>query len=225
MNNLSVANKEVLTMSSYDLWKVINNFRLSEGSNKVRHDDFLARVVDECDDLGVCENFAVPSSGVTLKAYQLNRDQMLLVGMRESKVVRKKVLGWIKSLTKEKEQAFQIPQTLGEALQLAADQAKQLELQAPKVAFVDKCVERGQLMTATQISQKHKISAIKLNKFLDELGGVYSKSVKRSRAFIMSFIDSGLGEMKQTELGYSQCLFTAKGEQWINEKLINEGVI
>jgi phage antirepressor YoqD-like protein len=155
----------------------------------------------------------------------LNEDQMLLVGMRESKIVRKKVLEWIKTLSYNQEPVFQIPQTLGEALQLAADQAKQLELQAPKVAFVDNCVERGQLMTATQVAQKHKLSAKALNKFLDELGGVYSKSIKRSRVFVQPFINKELGEMKQTEQGYSQALFTAKGEQWVNGKLINEGVI
>lgn len=209
-------------MNSYHLWKQINEFRLQESLNKVRHDDFLARVIDECDDLPQCETFAVPVSNVKLKSYELNQDQMLLVGMRELKSIRKKVLGWIKSLTGE---AHKIPQTLGEALQLAADQAKQLELQAPKVAFVDNCVERGQLMTATQVAQKHKMSAVKLNKFLDELGGVYSKSVKRSRVFLNGFVVDGLGENKQTELGYSQCLFTAKGEQWINEQLISEGVI
>lgn len=225
MNNLSIAKNETLTMSSYELWKVINSFRLNEGGSKVRHDDFLARVVDECDDLGGCENFAVPSSGVTLKAYQLNRDQMLLVGMRESKVVRKKVLDWIKSLTKDPGQAFQIPQTLGEALQLAADQAKQLELQAPKVAFVDNLVDRKNLMTATQVAAKHSMSAVKLNKLLDELGGVYNKSVKRGRVFIQSFIDSGYGELKQTVQGYSQALFTPAGEVYIHEKLISEGVV
>ena len=80
-------------------------------------------------------------------------------------------------------------------------------------------------MTATQVAQKHKISAVKLNRFLDELGGVYSKSVKRSRVFLQPFVDDRMGEMKQTDLGYSQCLFSAKGEQWINSKLINEGVI
>lgn len=225
MNNLITSNNEVLTMSSYELWKVINNFRLSEGLNKVRHDDFLARVEDECDDLEVCESFAVPSTSIKLKCYQLNQDQMLLVGMRESKVVRKKVLGWIKSLTKEPEQTFQIPQTLGEALQLAADQAKQLELQAPKVAFVDKLVERKNLMTATQVAAKHGLSAVKLNKILDELGGVYNRSVKRGRVFIQSFVDSGYGELKQTEQGYSQALFTPAGEVYIHGKLISEGVI
>ena len=69
------------------------------------------------------------------------------------------------------------------------------------------------------------MSAIKLNKFLDELGSVYSKSVKRSRVFKQSFIDNGMGELKQTVQGYSQALFTAVGEVWINEQLINEGAI
>lgn len=140
-----------------------------------------------------------------------------------SVTLRLKVLDRLAAL--ESKQGFQIPQTLGEALQLAADQAKQLELQAPKVKFVDNLVERTNLMTATQIAQKHKISAIKLNKLLDELGGVYSKGVKRGRVFIQSFIDSGYGEVKQTEMGYSQALFTPAGELYIYEKLINEGVI
>ena len=119
----------------------------------------------------------------------------------------------------------QIPQTYAEALQLAADQAKQLEAAAPKVAFVDNLVNRKNLMTATQVASKHGMSAVKLNKLLDEIGGVYNQSVKRGRVFIQSFIDSGYGEVKQTEQGYSQALFTPSGEVYINEKLISEGVI
>ena len=98
-------------------------------------------------------------------------------------------------------QEFQIPTTFIEAMELAVEQAKQLELAAPKVAFVENLVERDTLMTATQIAQKHGMSAIKLNRFLDELGGVYSKGIKRGRAFIQKFIDDKYGEVKQTELG------------------------
>ena len=93
------------------------------------------------------------------------------------------------------------------------------------MAFVDNLVSRDNLMTATQVASKHKMSAVKLNRLLDELGGVYNKSVKRGRVFIQSFIDSGYGEVKQTEQGYSQALFTPAGEVYINEKLISEGVI
>lgn len=124
----------------------------------------------------------------------------------------------------EEAQAPKVPQTLSEALQLAADQAKQLELQAPKVAFVEKLVERNGLMNATQVAQKHGLSATKLNKILVELG-VYNRLVKRGRVFMQWFIEKGYGEMKQTEQGFSQALFTNAGEVWINEKLITEGIV
>ena len=116
---------------------------------------------------------------------------------------------------------FQIPQTLGEALQLAADQAKQLELAAPKVAHYDKVVDRHTLLTATQVGQKIHMSAVKLNRILDELG-VYNQAHKRGRAFRQWFIDKGLGEMKQTDMGHSQPLFSIKGEAWVVERLANE---
>lgn len=119
---------------------------------------------------------------------------------------------------------FKIPQTYSEALQLCADQAKKIEIDAPKVAFVEKLVERETLMTATQVAQKHKKSAVWLNKFLDEVN-VYSKAVKRSRVFQQWFVDKGFGEMKQTELGYSQALFTPSGELWVSEKIYSEGAL
>lgn len=217
-----IKQNDSLTMLSTDLLSIVNIEREKMGEQPVRLNQFNNRIIDELDGehykTFVVENLNKTTSNV----YELTIDQCMLVSMRESKSVRKSVLILLNKTTKP---PFRIPQTLGEALQLAADQAKQLELQAPKVAFVDNCVERGQLMTATQVAQKHKMTAVKLNRFLDELGGVYSKSVKRSRVFVQSFIDNELGETKQTEQGYSQALFTAKGEQWINEKLLIEGVI
>lgn len=222
MSNLINTNQP-LTMTSFALWQQLNEFRLEDGGNKIQHGDFLARVEDECEDLGVSDYFPHPQNNQPIRFYNLTHEQSLLVGMRESKVVRKKVLSWLKVL--EEKSKPKIPTNFAEALQLAADQAKQLELAAPKVAFVDNLVSRENLMTATQVASKHKMSAVKLNKLLDELGGVYNQSVKRGRVFIQSFIESGYGELKQTEQGYSQALFTPAGEVYINEKLISEGVI
>ncbi|MEG0139191.1 MAG: phage antirepressor KilAC domain-containing protein [Citrobacter sp.] len=101
--------------------------------------------------------------------------------------------------------------------------AAELALAAPKVNFFDKVVERNTLMTATQIAQKLGMSAIKLNKYLDELG-IYAMGVKRARVFKQWVIDKRYGELKQTELGYSQPLFTTAGEAWIVERLTSEGV-
>ena len=123
----------------------------------------------------------------------------------------------------ERQAQPQIPQSYAEALQLAADQAKQLELAAPKVAHYDKVVDRHTLLTATQVGQKIGLSAIMLNRVLSERG-VYNKAHKRGKAFKQWFIDKGLGEMKQTDKGYSQPLFSLRGEAWVIERLANESV-
>jgi Rha family phage regulatory protein len=99
-----------------------------------------------------------------------------------------------------------------------------LQLAAPKVQFFDKVVERATLMTATQVAQKIGMSALAMNKMLDAFD-VYSKNVKRARVFKQWFIDKGYGELKQTELGYSQPLFTTAGEAWVIERLVSEGAI
>lgn len=116
-----------------------------------------------------------------------------------------------------------VPQSFAEALQLAADQARQLELAKPKVLHYDNVVERAGLLNATQVAQKVRLSAVAMNKVLEELG-VYNKAVKRSRVFQQWFIEKGLGEVKQTDQGFSQALFTKRGEAWIIERLISEGV-
>lgn len=97
-----------------------------------------------------------------------------------------------------------------------------LALAAPKVQFFDKVVERSTLMTATQVGQKLGMSAVALNKHLDELD-VYSKNIKRARVFKQWFVDKAYGELKQTELGHSQPLFTTAGEAWIIERMVSEG--
>ena len=170
MNQLITSNQP-LTMRSFDLWVKLNEFRAEEGGNKIQHGDFLDRVEDECDDLGVSDFFPHPQNKQPVRFYNLNKDQMLLVGMRESKIVRKKVLMWIKEIAEPK-----VPTNFAEALQLAADQAKQLELAAPKVAFVDNLVERTNLLTATQVAQKHGKSAQWLNKVLTEMK-VYNRAM------------------------------------------------
>lgn len=131
---------------------------------------------------------------------------------------------WYELEQKATQSQFQIPKTLSEALQLAADQAKQLELAAPKITYYDKVVERSNLLNASQVAQKLKMSAVSMNKLLDNFD-VYHRGVKRARLFQQWFIDKGLGEVKQTELGFSQPMFTTKGEAWVIEKLVGEGVL
>lgn len=159
--------------------------------------------------------------GRELEYYAMNkRDSLVLVARLSPEFTAAVVDRW-----QELEGATpKIPQTYAEALRLAADQAEQIALMAPKADVFDKIVDRGVLMTATQVGQKIGMSAVKLNSHLSELG-VYNASVKRSKAFKQWFIDKGLGEMKQTDAGYSQALFTNAGEMWVVEKFTSEGII
>ncbi|AUR95835.1 Rha family regulatory protein [Vibrio phage 1.213.O._10N.222.54.F10] len=154
--------------------------------------------------------------------YNLPKRETLLLVSGYMLHVRVKIVDRLEFL--ESQSKPQIPQNFAEALQLAANQAKALELAAPKVAFVDNLVDRTSLMNASQVAQKHKKSAIWLNKVLTELK-VYNKAVKRGKVFQQWFIDKGYGEMKQSEEGYSQAMFTNAGEVWINEKLHTEGIV
>lgn len=86
------------TMSSLEFLNgVINPARDEVGQKAVPNRDFIKRVEDELQGQDVpCEIFS--RFGNAVKVYTLNADQLLLVGMRESKAVRLKVLEYIRKV-------------------------------------------------------------------------------------------------------------------------------
>lgn len=132
------------SMSSYEfLIEVVNPARAEAGEAPVRNDQFLARVRDELDD---CKTFATEritprGGGRQMESITLTGDQLLLVGMRESKAVRRKVLDYIRRIEKDK--------------QLLEDQKKRAAIQSANrrgVTWGDCCKTYGlpaqKLMTA-----------------------------------------------------------------------------
>lgn len=225
MNQLIAMSGE-MTMGSLDFLRdVINPARLEFGEPEVQNAKFVARVEDELDDLQAVK--IIHRFGNEVRSYDLTIDQMMLVGMRESKAVRRKVRDRLNSMQKP-----QIPQTYAAALLEAGRLALELEqsqqqlaLAAPKADVFDKVIERDNLLNATQVAQQVGMSAVKMNKQLDVIGGVYSKSVKRGRTFCHGWVESGYGEMKIGESGYPQALFTTKGSLRVVELFTSEGVI
>ena len=211
------------TMSSREIAELVDS----------RHSDVI-RSIDRLADSGVVERYAPtaythPQNGQTYQCYMLTkRDSYVVVAQLSPQFTARLVDRWQEL---EAGQAFSVPTTLSGALRLAAEQAETIERQqaqiaiaAPKVDYFDRVVERTTLMTATQVAQKIGMSAVTLNKHLVELE-VYSRNVQRARVFKQWFIDKGLGMLKQTEMGYSQPLFTTAGEAWVIERLTSEGVI
>lgn len=110
MNNLIGTPKDIV-MSSLDFWNdVISPARNKAGEASSTYQNFLAKVIDELDltfqdtkkhicekinELGFSRKYETP-------IIDLNIEQMTLVGMRESKAVRRSVLATLKSLSQPK---------------------------------------------------------------------------------------------------------------------------
>ena len=225
MNQLVTLNESGFMNSLNFLNEIINPARLSAGEPEVKNTNFSARIEDELDELPAVK--IIYRFGNEMRTYDLTIDQMTLIGMRESKSVRRSILEILKRIDKPK-----LPQTYAEALleagRLALEnekQAEQLRIAAPKVEFVDRFTQRESLQNATQVAQTMGMSAVKMNRQLDEIGGVYNKSVKRSRAFCTDWIENGMGKMIQNEIGHPQAMFTTLGVSKVTEIFISEGLI
>lgn len=106
-----------------------------------------------------------------------------------------------------------IPQSFAEALQLAADQAKQLELAAPKVDAYDKLIDSTHLKTVGDVAKSIGLkSAQALNDKLDTVKAYDGRCA--DRVWGGWFVEQGLGRMITTDKGYSSNKMTAKGQAW-----------
>ena len=156
--------------------------------------------------------YTTPNTGnQQYREYLLTKEQCidLITGYRADLRIR------INRRWQQLEQATapRLPTTYLEALEalLASEKAKltleqQASINAPKVAHYDRVVARTNLVNATHVASKLKLSAVKLNRHLCELG-VYNQAVKRGKVFNTWFIDRGYGEM------------------WVIEMMISEGVV
>ena len=93
------------------------------------------------------------------------RDSMILVAQNSPEFTAAIVDRWQEL---ESKQTPQLPQTMSQALQLAADQAKQLEEQAPKIEYHDKVLNTANGLTTTETAGELNMSAIKLNRLLKD---------------------------------------------------------
>lgn len=226
MTNLIAVEAEV-SMSSLDfLNNIINPSRIEAGEKPVRPSDFHARVNDEIDEELNYENFVVGRTGHKSHYTMLNMEQMTLVGMRESKAVRRSVLAKLKVM-----HGPQIPQSLPEALRLAADLAEQkavleskLAIAAPKAEFVDHYVEASGLIGFREAAKLLNVKESDFRLFLLDNGIMYRLAGKMTP--YAQHLDAGRFTVKTGEAGnghaFTQVKFTPKGIQWIAGLLAGE---
>lgn len=195
--------------------------------------DWIARRISEygfLEGVDFCSILSESTGGRPAKEYAITLDMAKELSMVERNEQGKQARRYFI----ECEKRLHAPKELSrlEVLQLAMQTEQEnialratLDTARPKIAHYDRIVSRGGLINASQIGGKIGLSAVALNRILDELG-VYSKAIKRNgRTFNHWFIERGFGIMKQTNTGHEQALFTHLGEAWVIEKLTNEGVI
>nr|WP_254845050.1 hypothetical protein [Cronobacter sakazakii] len=92
MKEMISVEREV-SMSSLDfLNSIINPARVEAGETPHEPRKFLAKIEDELELDGTGKKFRLNNNHTQTAYYDLDFDQMMLVGMRESKAVRRSVL-------------------------------------------------------------------------------------------------------------------------------------
>lgn len=213
MTDLQIVSDEKI--STLDFLVKINGLRFDEGISPIDNNKFINRVEDEIDDLSVGKIFQPTKGGKPQRFYMLNKEQALLVGMRESKIVRRGVLSWIKSLESPK-----LPKTFAEALQVAADAHKQLELQAPKIAVHDTITNSNKLSNISEVAALYGMGRNNMYRWLREQNIV---QIEMNKPY-QKYIDSGHFDFKietKNKKSYYTTLITGKGIALIGNLMTN----
>lgn len=211
------------TMSSEDLFYMVCKARKEFNESIPRMNDFHNRVADELDGEDY-ESFVVQNSNKTESTfYWLTQEQCLLVGMRESKSVRRSVTQKIKELMAPSLPDFNDPVASARAWADAKESEQKafqvIKEQAPKVAFVDKYVSSDtgnkgfrQVAKLLKVKENWFREFLTKNKIMYRLGGEWMP--------YQNHIDAGRFEVKagtKNEHAYNSAKFTPKGVQWVSE--------
>lgn len=215
-------NSSVLTMSSREITDLVES----------RHDS-VKRTIERLQDKGLIQLTPMVEVknhlGQVVTEYQLiKRDSYVVVAQLSPEFTARLVDRWQEL---ENQQMPQIPQTLSEALRLAADQAEQierqnllLEQQRPKVEFVQRYVEAG---TTKSLRETAKILKMPERTMIDCLVG--DGLLFRQSGNLLPYQKyhaKGLFDVKTgtTEYGhnYTQTRVTSKGIEYIASRYASE---
>lgn len=229
-------NTDQVTMVSLELVDYINDSRkFDEKPAQLRHADFMAKVPKVLG-LETSEKFRssyLAGNGEQRPCYRFPKREACLMAMSYSYELQAQVFDRMTAMENhiaaQNLPSYAIDDPIERAKKWIEEEKQkqaaiqQLELAAPKVQYFDRVADTKNLLNASQVGKKVGMSAVKLNQYLADMG-VYDRRIA-GRTFAQWFIDKGYGEVKQTEQGYPQSKLTNKGEQWVIEQLVSEGVV
>lgn len=226
-----VAQNVARTMTSAELLEIINAARAEAGEPDIRRNKFAEKIEDELEGEHYTKRVVQNLNKTESVIFDLTRDQCMLVSMRESKGVRRRVLARLIAL----EAAPAIPQTLPEALRLAADLAEQnnqLRLvvteQAPKVEALARIANARGSMCMTDAAKHLGVQRCKLIDWMKANRWIYRREGCARWLAYQPRMASGWLEHKVTVLGLddegdqrlaSQVRITPKGLAELAQKM------
>lgn len=208
-----------VTMSSREIAELVGS----------RHDNVRV-TIERLAERGVIELPAmqeIPTATKPVSVYVFSgekgkRDSIVVVAQLSPEFTAALVDRW---QALEAQQAPRVPQTLAEALRLAADQAEQIELQqaalaiaAPKAAFVDQYVENTGSLSFRQVAKLLNANERKFRQMLLDkgvmyyLGGVLTPYQPHKDA---GRFEVKTGTSERNQHAFTQARFTPKGLQWV----------
>ncbi|EPB9208131.1 phage antirepressor KilAC domain-containing protein [Escherichia coli] len=225
------------TIDSQTLLKMVNEARKLCGEPEVRNNKFIEKILDELDGEHYTKSVVEKMNKTSMLVITMTFKQALRVAARESKAVRRSLIDKLEELQQANSPAPSIPQTLPEALRLAAELAEQkmqLEQQlvaaAPKVDFAD----RVSVANGILIGNFAKVVGLKQNALFSWLrqNGILMAFGARKNVPRQQYINAGYFTVKEVVLddenGYQIRLtpqLTGKGQQWLTRKLLDAGLL
>lgn len=223
---MNLANiKSTQTITTLQLREMINGARAQAGELAISNTHFIDKVRDELD-LRDDNFFTIPheQNHKPQLAASITIEQATLVGMRESKGVRRAVLDVLKELTHSNETPA-LPQDYIGALKalVASEEAKQsalhqLSLAAPKAEFVDSYVAATSgSQTFRQVCKLLGANEGEFRAFLVKEGVMYKLNgewAPTAYHINMGRFEVRTGINPHSQHAYSSALFTAKGVAW-----------
>ena len=207
---LTMSSRDIAELTCKDHFHVMRDLRAMHGK--------LGAMFGGC-----IQPWIHPQNGQTYDEYLLDKNTSLTLLLGYDAVARMKVVKRWQEL--EAQQAPKLPQTMAQALRLAAEQAEvleqqaeQLALAAPKVEYVDRYVAANGAMGFRQVAKLLNAKEPEFRAFLEDnkilyrLGGVltpYQNHIEAGRFSMKT------GVSEQTEHAFAQARFTPKGVEWI----------
>lgn len=226
-------------IDSQQLLKMVNETRKLCGEPDIRNNKFIEKVLDELDGEHYTKSVVQRLNNTTMTVVKMSYKQALRVAARESKVVRRSLIDKLEALQQAQSSSPvpAIPQSLPEALRLAAELAEQkqqleeqLQTAAPKVDFADRVANAGGIL----IGNYAKVVGLGQNFLFTWLRdhGILCASGSRRNVPKQNFIEQGFFTVREVVIdnddNYRIALtthITGKGQQWLTRKLLDAGIL